>query len=276
MTTNTTLTYIDIINDDIFFSISLYLDFKNIIMLIRNFNKSKNLLYFIVNNLQQYIYLEDIYKYVDLYKYIKKIKIKELVDWNIFLGIKKKFKNVNSISIKNINFNENIDSLSNLKLEKIDIVSEIFNQSIKYDNFPYLKKLNIISCDFNSNVDNLPKSLIDLSIFSNKFNKDINNLPETLKSLYVNSIKYNRDIYNLPKNLIVLDLWLFNKIRILLNDNLKFCKIDNLNSVEFINNKIPSNILYFACVTKTQFIQISNTKKIDNNIFKSYLNILSE
>lgn len=89
-----------------------------------------------------------------------------------------------------------------------------YNNKCKLDYLPENTKILIFEenlnikeySQFNSSVDNLPKSLQHLQLGTN-FNKPVENLPESLQYLMFGE-KFNRPVDNLPEVFATFNLWI--------------------------------------------------------------------
>ena len=146
-------------------------------------------------------------------------------------------------------FNQNVDSLSELKYLEYLSFGTHFNQQI--DNLPSSLIDLKLGDEFNQNINNLPPNLQSLRLGSN-FNKSIDNLPQSLKLLTL-ECWFNQSLDNLPNSLehLILDSYTFKHKVNVLPDNLENIYIkdhydeNDIRLTKLFNNKFIDRLKYF-------------------------------
>lgn len=172
---------------------------------------------------------------------------------------------------------------SNIKHLEISIVENTINNLPNSILKLYAQKL-YIECKlynyeyniskFTCNINNLSKSLIELSLYTDFYNY-INNLPNSIKKIEIIACPFNKKINNLPNTLINVDIEFVELTNIFkLPNNIKYLKLENvilhsnikLSNISKLNIYGEIYIINYVSKTLQYFVLCDNNfnEKINN------------
>lgn len=172
---------------------------------------------------------------------------------------------------------------SNIKHLEISIVENTINNLPNSILKLYAQKL-YIECKlynheynvskFTCNINNLSKSLIELSLYTDFYNY-INNLPNSIKKIEIIACPFNKKINNLPNTLINVDIEFTELTNIFkLPNNIKYLKLDyvilhsniKLSNISKLNIYGEIYIINYVSKTLQHFVLCDNdfNEKINN------------